>query len=279
MTRRSTIGGLLAGFLGALGFARNQEDPVYTTYGREGQPIDVDSLKAALGFPVEEIEGSKAFARWQELRAKGNGYPVIVGDAEQLAQLVEQASFKSDDDPAAIIAKAAEYTFPDDLLAARQKDLEDYLKAYPDSGTLEEFQPNVGEWPSVAPESPELTVHADVLSQKPYARCFLVIFPTDKSYEVPAYAKWGGWNANPMPEVHVAALKSWEERYGAQLVGMDAAVLNLKLERRPTTREEAMAVAREQYAYCEDIVLQGVDSLSNLAASNLESDWWYFWWD
>lgn len=275
------IGGLFATVLGWFGLrAQNAGDtPKYTTYGRAGEPIDIEGLKAALGYRVDEVHGSKALARWRQLRAAGQGYPVIVGGPEQFAQFVEQATLADREDPAAVIRSAEAYRFPETLVEAKRKELREYLERYPEDGTFEEFEADVGEWPEAAPQAPGLTVHADVLSGKPYARCFIVIFPTDKAHEVPAFANWGGWNANPVPEVHVAALRSWEDRYGAQLVGMDAATLNFMVERRPRTREEALPLAREHYAYCGDIVDQGVGSLANLAASYLESDWWYFWWD
>jgi hypothetical protein len=40
-----------------------------------------------------------------------------------------------------------------------------------------------------------------------------------------------------------------------------------------------MALAWEQYWYCLDIVDQGVGSVSALAATLLNSTYWYFWWD
>ena len=40
-----------------------------------------------------------------------------------------------------------------------------------------------------------------------------------------------------------------------------------------------LLIAREQYVYCSDIVEQGAQTLSALAAVLMESDWLYFWWD
>ncbi len=60
---------------------------------------------------------------------------------------------------------------------------------------------------------------------------------------------------------------------------MSADVIEMRVARPPTTREDAMALANEQYAYCEDIVHQGVESLSNLAATLLNGTVWFFWWD
>jgi hypothetical protein len=55
--------------------------------------------------------------------------------------------------------------------------------------------------------------------------------------------------------------------------------MNVRVQRRPPTREAALELAREQYVYCSDIVDQGVQTLSAFAAALMENDWWYFWWD
>ena len=64
----------------------------------------------------------------------------------------------------------------------------------------------------------------------------------------------------PPPAFHVAALRAWRERYGAELVGLGADVMNLRVARRPATRDEALELARAQYVYCSDIIDQGVAS-------------------
>ncbi|HSG35259.1 MAG TPA: DUF4253 domain-containing protein, partial [Sphingomonadaceae bacterium] len=101
----------------------------------------------------------------------------------------------------------------------------------------------------------------------------------EHGWEVPAYLRWGGWNACPPPEVHVAALRSWNERYGAELVGISGDALNLRVSSRPQTKEEATELAFEQFYYCADIVDQGVGTIANLAATLEAQDWWFFWWD
>ena len=40
-----------------------------------------------------------------------------------------------------------------------------------------------------------------------------------------------------------------------------------------------MALAWEQFLFCEDIVSQGVETISNLGATLLNSPYWFFWWD
>ena len=40
-----------------------------------------------------------------------------------------------------------------------------------------------------------------------------------------------------------------------------------------------MELAEEQFAYCPDIVHQGVGTISALASMLLDGTAWYFWWD
>lgn len=56
-------------------------------------------------------------------------------------------------------------------------------------------------------------------------------------------------------------------------------MLSIRVARKPVARSEAIELARVQYAYCNDIVDQGTESLSSLAAELMAHDWWFFWWD
>jgi hypothetical protein len=140
-------------------------------------------------------------------------------------------------------------------------------------------EPHIGEWPTEPMGAPKLSVATETLSGAPLEKVQILILPTDESSTIPAYLHWGHWNGCPAPEYHIAALRSWRERFGAELVGLSHDVMNLRVQSKPPTREAAIELAREQYVYCSDIVDQGVQTLSALAAVLMESDWWYFWWD
>jgi len=92
----------------------------------------------------------------------------------------------------------------------------------------------------------------------------------------------GGFDARP-PRTQKCNVVRVNQPIGvwsyAELVGLSHDVMNVRVQRRPRTREAALELAREQYVYCSDIVDQGVQTLSALAAVLMESDWWYFWWD
>jgi len=219
-------------------------------------------------YPVVTVDGARALEEWTRLRETGKGWPVVLGNDEDLEQVAEMLSsdFRQRS-PETILKAAALLRFPEDLTALRLKEEGELPKA------------EVGDWPESRAVEPELAVAEDVLTGKPFSKVHIALVPAAQPWEVPAYLSWGGWNENPAPEYHVAALKSWYERYGAEPVGMSGDVINLRIARPVASREEALAVAREQYLYCYDIVDQGTGTLSVLAAGIQNGRWWYFWWD
>jgi hypothetical protein len=81
-------------------------------------------------------------------------------------------------------------------------------------------EPHIGEWPIEPMGAPELSVATETLTGAPLDNVQIVILPTDDSSTIPAYLHWGHWNGCPAPEYHIAALRSWRERFGAELVGL-----------------------------------------------------------
>ncbi len=81
-----------------------------------------------------------------------------------------------------------------------------------------------------------LSVATDVLSQKPFDKVYIALLPTAENAAAPAWLKWGNWNGCPPPDYHVAVVRRWREKYGAEIVGMSGDVLNLRVSRLPKTR-------------------------------------------
>lgn len=106
----------------------------------------------------------------------------------------------------------------------------------------------------------------------------LAEIPVEHPWEVFAYVPFGGWNECPSNEEQMAVAKYWHEKYGAVPAVMTRDVLEYDLP-APVKREEAMALALEQYAFCPDIVEQGCGSVGYLADTLSKSSKWYFWWD
>ena len=83
----------------------------------------------------------------------------------------------------------------------------------------------------LAQDGPLLAI--DVLAQRPLERAHILVVPAASGAEVPAYLRYGAWNECPRPEFHVAMLRSWQERYGAELISMGADTVELRVKRRP----------------------------------------------
>ncbi|XUU59471.1 DUF4253 domain-containing protein [Erythrobacter sp. HA6-11] len=251
------------------------------------QAVDQTTERMRTAFPYEivSVAGEKALVEWERLKTKGKGWPVIVGGDEDLSRVLEQFSI---DDPSVFPAPAdAPWQMPPSR--SIKEILQEADKIDPSAKLLELFDyeygddpPELeqGEWPEPGTTPPmALTVASDILTGRPFAKAHIVVLPTQDPAEITAFLRWGGWNACPRPEVHVALHRKWHEQYGAEIVGISGDVINMRVQTRPVNQDEAISLAREQFLYCSDIVMQGTQTLEPLAMSLLESDWWYFWWD
>ena len=123
-----------------------------------------------------------------------------------------------------------------------------------EDGSLDDVK---GTWPAEAPEKMILRAHLEIKSDQFRGKVPIVQVACGRSWELPALFCFGGWNECPEPEVQVAAMKYWQEKYGARLVGLWNDAFECAVDRPPTTRDEAQQLALEQYIFCPDIVEQG----------------------
>jgi hypothetical protein len=273
---------------------------------------DEARAKALANFPFERVEtgGAEALATWERLKRAGRGFPVVLGSDEAVADLADHLRPDRPGSRSAeeILAAAARLRHPEDLIAKRA--LEGargraYLRkwfANPDAqlpqgivvdadGVRRELSPEetrafflrepqpppLGEWPAQNDYVPGLSVTMD--RGRTLEKVNVGLIPTDDWTTIPAHLRWGGWNACPHPEYHVAALRAWRDRFGAELVGLGTDVMDLRVARPPQSRAQALDLAREHYVFCHDSVDQGVGTLSGWAALLLGHEWWSFWWD
>jgi hypothetical protein len=205
------------------------------------------------------VPGERAIEAWRALRDRREPgwWPIVIGGADDEAQLVDAAT-ENDASVEEILRVAAGLD--------------------PDEDGPEVDEDGIGKWPRHRIEPVTYTLPLDIRTGRPRPTVVALV-PARESAEVPALLGWGDWNDCPGPEVHVAMHRRWAERYGAELVGISFDVIEMHVPRPPTTRDAAMSLAHEQCAYCPDIVDQGVATISNLGATLLSSDTWYFWWD
>ena len=275
--------------------------------------------KALANFPLKlfETTGDHAFSKWNELKTERHGTPVVLGGDEHgnfdnlLTPFGPNGPSLSPPQPVdEILRNAAGVSFPQDLTKHKEAERERLLalfkseiaatpdvllpritetakngksRTYTREETIRAIEgpprdPPLGDWPTAPEAEPGLSVACD-LNARPLPKVYVGLAPTSDWTTIPAYLRWGGWNDCPPPEFHVAAMRSWRDRYGVELVGISSDTINLRVAKRPKTRDDAIALAREQYLYCADIVDQGVQTISALAAALMANDWWYFWWD
>lgn len=233
------------------------------------EPSPAQSAPPDFPYPLVSVPGAEAVAAWRryqvEWRKEGCS-AVVLGDLEDVrgrAELLAQDNGSVADLIARGLAKPVT-----DFFASRAAEYAEYES---------DLEP--GPWPAhPVPPSP-LTAHTEIGSGRPKPIVYLVKVPTPHAWEVPAYLKAGGWNDCPDPEGQVAVLKYWHEKHGAEVYSLTGDVLECLVSRPPATQPEALALAREQFLFCSDIVHQGTQSIELLAATLLKSEVWFFWWD
>jgi Domain of unknown function (DUF4253) len=269
-------------------------------------------------FKLIETTGDQALAKWQELKSAGQGIPVVLGGDDEMHPFDNLLTPFGPNGPNVpppqpveeILRAAASIRFPVDLAKRKKTESEAALarlkadlatnpnmplpqiietrngatRTYTREETIatmeaEPHDPPLGEWPAAPGPSAGLSVAHNLVTGKPLPKVYIGLAPTGDWTAIPAFLRWGGWNDCPRAEYHVAALRTWRDRYGAELVGLSSDTINLRVATKPKTREEALALARDQYIYCADIIDQGVGTYSALAADLMAGDWWYFWWD
>ncbi|MBB4966445.1 DUF4253 domain-containing protein [Saccharothrix violaceirubra] len=143
-------------------------------------------------------------------------------------------------------------------------------------------------WPGLAPGRPHRTdpdrtaddLAAQLLAGHPSLRLGLVA--ADRGADALAAVGWTGPINHTEDTAEVSAVvRSWEDRFGARVVGVGFDTLLLSIATPPATTVEALAVAAEHFAFCPDNVWVG-DGPQTLAAyaERLVGDHsWTFWWD
>ncbi|WP_327003468.1 DUF4253 domain-containing protein [Dactylosporangium sp. NBC_01737] len=143
-------------------------------------------------------------------------------------------------------------------------------------------------WPGLAPAT--TTDGADVAkadatadreaaallaSRRPWR---LGLVAAGRGADAPTVAGWDGPANHTDDTAHISAvLRSWEDRFGARVVGLGFAELFLSVAAPPATADDALRVAAEHFAFCPDNVSE--QPLAEYAAGLVGMPAWHFWWD
>jgi hypothetical protein len=90
---------------------------------------------------------------------------------------------------------------------------------------------------------------------------------------------WGGPNHDRLTGAdHVGVLRSWHDRFGADVMMLGAVALTLDVRHPPVGVDHHVSVAIEQFAYCDDLD-QFIGEPHRVARRQAPASRWYFWWD
>jgi hypothetical protein len=225
-----------------------------------------------------EPDGAKICVRHEELWEVGQseGFtPLLILVSDVLAEAMELSFEDADleagaENAAALredILKKAEAVDADAFLSAR---LTEYTEMQEDDDIPEEFEDQ-------EPVNCLISLHA----KNDIPEIILAKIPTANPWELPAWVPMGGFNDCPSPAEQVAVFRRWHERYGAvpDLVSYDVWEMELRGKEPVKDSAGAEVLAKEQFAFCCDIVTQGCENIQNLASGLKGSSVWYFWWD
>lgn len=194
--------------------------------------------------------------------------PVILVPGENLADLMEEA-----ESPQYYLKEYKRHRGKDilegylkeikDCLNRQGESLEDVIDTVERGQQIDEF---IGYMPDDWGETAEV---------------ILVKVPTINPWEIFAWIPMGGWNECPPTEYMMAIMKDWHEAYGFEPVVICEDMIEGIAERKPQTREEAVALGTEHYAFCPDLIEQccGDESIGQWADTLMKSSIWFFWWD
>ncbi|MEV0405759.1 DUF4253 domain-containing protein [Actinoallomurus sp. NPDC050550] len=108
----------------------------------------------------------------------------------------------------------------------------------------------------------------------------LGLVPVTRGADTLTVMGWqGARHHNPWTAPLSAVVRSWEDRFGARLIGVGFNTLELSVAAPPTTFRHALHVAAEHWTFCPEVILQGAGTLEGHAEQICGSNIWSFWWE
>lgn len=210
---------------------------------------------------------SELMARREAFPASGR-YPFLIGDEESAERLKEGLEL-------------CETSAEEAVRFSETFRVEKWIRGRQEMAVMDGYAPedDAGPWPGEISQKMSIITHCDIRTQQPLPEVYLGMAELEQPWHLPAVLHYGSWNDCPEAGVHCALHRHWGQRYGAEIVSASSDVIECIVSNPPRDQDAAMALAWEHYWYCTDIVHQGVETVSNLAATLMNSPNWYFWWD
>jgi len=113
----------------------------------------------------------------------------------------------------------------------------------------------------------------------------ILLIETGHAWELPLRLALGGWNRSPLAQFHAGAWHIWGRAYGAEPVVYNEDLIEFRVARPPSTREQARSLAYEHFWYTPHSGVPAPEQgdvhsgIAGRAAQILDSPFWHFWWD
>ncbi len=215
--------------------------------------------------------GRGDWARWRARHAETGLWPVMLLDQDNGSDVLSLCDLET----TAADARRSQHVLR-----------ELWAKSVPDDdeNVSEWLAPHGRRWPGLCPPIPlsadpeaVAITGADTLVSSKSA---LALIPAPDGARALTALPWTGpLNLDNDTGLFASVVSDWQERFGARVIGLSLDVLILTVAAAPRTRDEALAIAAEHFAFCPDIILQGAGSISDYADSIQGDSTWGFWWD
>ena len=124
--------------------------------------------------------------------------------------------------------------------------------------------------------SSQLTLFA--FDEETTKHLLLAEVPVTEAWQLLAWFPFGDWNDCPPCEDIINISKYWYDTYNAIPACLSCDSIEITVD-KPIDEELSLALAEKQYAFCPDVVEQGLETIQALADYLRKSTVWFFWWD
>lgn len=104
----------------------------------------------------------------------------------------------------------------------------------------------------------------------------VTIIRSDNKFESLYFEGTNAVNYDIYTDQIIEKLKTWDSKYGIEIYGAGLDFVSGEFKMQPTDTQE---IANEMYAFCPDIVDQGVGSIKELIKTLKDSKQFFLWWD
>ena len=219
------------------------------------------------------------FNKWTKEGRQNGYYPVIVVPDPVLSEALELAM---EDVGLGDTQEEIRKNRDDIIRSSKEIDVKEFLdEKYAEYSEMHEDTDIIGNFKETEPTN-WFYSHLAGSGSTPQKEILLAKIPVRNPWEIAAWIPMGGFNDCPDPAVQTAVFHYWYEKYGAVPALVTYDNWEMELTNPPKTDEEAEELAKEQFAFCYDLVMQsaiGWDKIRALASTLKNSSTWYFWWD